>query len=214
MPTLVTAETSLARRVVLQLIGVVVVATGVALTIDAELGVAPYDVVTTGMHQRFGIPIGVGAVLLPLVFLGLGLLLGGKVGPGTVLDVAVVGPLLGVALHVLPEVHALAVRIPMYALGFTAITLGIVLMIVPDIGPGPAEVLMLAVAAKGHRLAPARMAIELVSVVVGWAMGGQVGVGTVVFALLIGAALRRVLTLLGTPAEVAATRSDTAAPGA
>jgi uncharacterized membrane protein YczE len=214
MPVLVTAETSLARRLVVQLVGVVVVSTGVALTIDAELGVAPYDVVTTGMHERFGIPIGLAAVLLPLAFLGLGLLLGGRIGPGTVFDVALVGPLLGVVLHLLPEVHLLAVRIPMFALGFTAITFGIVLVIVPDLGAGPAEVLMLTVVERGYRLAPARTAIELVSVAVGWAMGGQVGAGTVVFALLIGPALRRVLTFLGTSAEEAAVRSGTAPTGA
>src|SRR5436305_337621 len=171
MPTLVPTGASMARRLVVQLVGVAVVATGVALTIDAELGVAPYDVVTTGMHERLGIPIGLAAVLLPLVFLGLGLLLGGRVGPGTVLDVALVGPVLGLVLELLPQVHALAVRVPMYALGFVGITLGIVLVILPDLGAGPAEVLMLAVAAKGHRLAPARTAIELVSVVVGWPMG-------------------------------------------
>jgi uncharacterized membrane protein YczE len=214
MLALVPTGASLARRLLVQLVGVVVVATGVALTIDAELGVAPYDVVTTGMHERLGIPLGLAAVLLPLVFLGLGLLFGGRVGPGTVLDVALVGPLLGVMVDALPEVHAMAVRIPMYALGFAGITFGIVLVIVPDLGAGPAEVLMLALAGRGYPLAPARTAIELASVAVGWIMGGQVGAGTVVFALLIGPALRRALLLLGTTPEVAATRSDTASPGA
>jgi uncharacterized membrane protein YczE len=214
MPSLVTAETSMARRLLVQLVGVVVVSTGVALTIDAELGVAPYDVVTTGMHERFGIAIGLAAVLLPLAFLGLGLLLGGKVGPGTLFDVALVGPLLGVVVHLLPEVHAMAVRVPMYALGFVGITFGIVLVIVPNLGAGPAEVLMLTVVERGYRLAPARTAIEAVCVAVGWAMGGQVGVGTIVFALLIGPALRRALVLVGRPAEEAAVRSGTASPGA
>jgi uncharacterized membrane protein YczE len=214
MPTLVPAGSSLARRLSVQLVGIVSIATGVALTIDAELGVAPYDVVTTGMHERLGIPIGLAAVLLPLVFLGLGLMIGGKVGLGTLIDVALVGPVLGLMVDLLPKVHALVVRVPMYGAGFTLITVGVVLTIVPDLGSGPVEVLMLAVAARGYRLAWGRTAIELMSVSAGWAMGGQVGLGTVVFALLIGPALRRTLLLLGTTAEEAATRSDTASPGA
>ena len=87
-------------------------------------------------------------------------------------------------------------------------------MIVPDLGAGPAEVLMLAVAGKGVRLAVARTAIEALLVLVGWAMHGQVGVGTVVFAVLIGPALRRTLTGFGVAPDQAATRSDTASPGA
>jgi uncharacterized membrane protein YczE len=59
-----------------------------------------------------------------------------------------------------------------------------------------------------------RTAIELVSVAAGWAMGGQVGAGTVAFALLIGPALRRLLTAFGASPQEAATRSDTASPGA
>jgi uncharacterized membrane protein YczE len=214
MPTLVPTGASLVRRLLVQLLGVVLVAGGVALMIDAELGVAPYDVVTTGMHEQLGIPIGLAAVILPCVFVGLGLLAGGKVGPGTLFDVALVGPVLGVILAVLPDVHPMAVRIPMYAGGFVGITLGIVLVILPDLGAGPAEVLMLAVADRGYRLAPVRTAIELSCVAAGWAMGGQVGVGTVVFALLIGPALRRLLTWFGSTPEEAATRSDTASPGA
>lgn len=191
-----------------------VIAVGVALTIDAGLGVAPYDVVTTGLHERLGMPIGLAAVLLPLVFLAAGRLLGGKIGLGTLFDVALVGPLLGVILAVLPPVHAMAMRAPMYAIGFICITLGIVLVIVPDLGAGPVEMLMLAVAAKGVRLAPTRAAIEVVLVVVGWAMRGQVGVGTVVFAVLIGPALRHTLTWFGVAPDQAATRSDAASPGA
>jgi uncharacterized membrane protein YczE len=214
MPTLVPTGASLARRLLVQLAGVGLVGCGVALMIDAELGVAPYDVVTTGMHETLHLPIGLAAVLLPCVFVGLGRLAGGTVGPGTVFDLLLVSPILGLVLHALPEVHPLAVRLPMYAAGFAAIALGIVFVIVPDLGAGPAEVLMLAVADRGYPLAPVRTAIELVSVAAGWAMGGQVGAGTVAFALLIGPALRRLLTAFGASPQEAATRSDTASPGA
>jgi uncharacterized membrane protein YczE len=206
--------------VVVQLFGVCVVATGVALTINAEIGVAPYDVVTTGMHERLGMPLGLAAVLLPIVFLAGGLGLGasvgrgGRVGLGTVLDVVLVGPVLGVVVDLLPELHAMVPRIASYAVGFVGITLGIVLVIVPDLGAGPAEVLMLAIADRGRPLAPVRTGIEVACVLVGWAIGGQVGAGTLVFAVLIGPSLRRALTWFGFEADLAATRSDAASPGA
>lgn len=204
----------MARRMAVQLVGIAAVGTGVALTIRAELGVAPYDVVTTGMHHLLDIPIGVAAVLLPLGFLLAGRALGGWVGIGTALDVALVGPVLGVALDLLPDVEPMVPRLGLYALGFAGITAGIVLVILPELGPGPAEVLMLAVADRGVPLAPARTGIELGCVAAGFAMGGQVGAGTVAFALLIGPALRRGLTFAGYDHRRAATRSDAAAPGA
>jgi uncharacterized membrane protein YczE len=73
---------------------------------------------------------------------------------------------------------------------------------------------MLAIHERGHALAPVRTGIELTSVGVGWAMGGQVGAGTLLFAVLIGPALRRTLEGLGYDTTRAAAASDAAAPGA
>ena len=199
---------------VVLLIGLAVVAFGVALTIEAELGVAPYDVLSTGIRDLFGIPIGAAAVILPAVFIVLGVLLGGRAGPGSFLSVALVGPMLGGFLAVLPELDAMVPRLAAFAAGFVIITVGITLVVVPEIGPGPAELLMLAVHERGYPLAPARTAIELACVAVGWAMGGQVGAGTLVFAVLIGPALRRTLTAAGFDSRRAADASDTASPGA
>ncbi len=214
MPEIVAADASMTRRVGVLLVGLVLVATGVACTIQAELGVAPYDVLTTGMRDLFDIPIGVAAMLLPAIFMSLGVLLGGRFGVGSVLALVLVGPLLGGVLALLPEVEAMPPRLGLYLAGFVLITIGITLMILPRIGPGPAELLMLAIHERGHPLAPVRTGIELTSVAVGWAMGGQVGVGTLAFALLIGPALRRTLEAAGYDHAAAAQASDAAAPGA
>jgi uncharacterized membrane protein YczE len=204
------------RRLGVQVAGMVLVSSGVASMIRSELGVAPYDVVTTGLHERIGMPIGVAAVLLPILFAGVGLAMGGRnrIGLGTLLDTVLVGPLLGLVLHVLPEVEAMVPRLGYFVGGFGVLTVGIVLVIVPDLGAGPAEVLMLAVSDRGYPLARARTGIEAVCVIAGWALGGQVGFGTIAFAVLIGPSLRRTLTWSGYDHEQAAVRSDTAAPGA
>jgi uncharacterized membrane protein YczE len=208
--SLVPPEASRRRRVTVLLVGLACVAIGVACTIEAELGVAPYDVLSTGLRDRFGIPIALAAILLPLAFIAAGRALGGRPGVGSVLAVALVGPMLGFVLHLIPHVEPMVPRLALYAGGFLVLTVGIALVIVPGIGAGPAELLMLAIHQRGYPLAPVRTAIEIGSVAVGWALGGQVGAGTVVFALLIGPALRRVLELLGYDTRAPAEATDAA----
>jgi uncharacterized membrane protein YczE len=214
MPTVLAPGAPLVRRLAVLAAGIALVAIGVAVTIHAELGVAPYDVVTTGMHEQLGLALGLAAIVLPVVFVGIGVLCGGRIGAGTVVCTLAVGPVLGVVDQLLPRVEPLLLRIPMFAAGFCSIAAGVVLCILPELGAGPAEVLMLAIADRGRPLAPVRTGIEAGCVVVGFGMGGQVGVGTLAFAGLIGPALRRLLTLAGYDDRAAATRSDTASPGA
>lgn len=190
------------------------VGVGVAITIRAELGVAPYDVLTTGLVALTGIPISIAAMLLPLAFVAIGLLLGGHHGAGTVLAVLLVGPILGLALDALPVQEAMVVRIVCFVVGFVVVSAGITAVVIAEIGSGPAELVMLAIHDRGYPLAPVRTGIELACVAVGWAMGGQVGVGTVVFAMLIGPTLKRTLAASGFEPARAAEASDAASPGA
>ena len=196
------------------LIGLALVGVGVAMTIRAEIGVAPFDVLTTGLVEMTGIEIGLAAMLVPVVFIGLAALLGAKPGPGTVITVLLVGPILGVALRVLPELETLTPRVVLFLSGFALVTLGITAVVVADVGPGPSEILMLAVHRKGVALAPARTAIEVASVLIGWAMGGQVGAGTVIVAVLIGPALKQTLSAVGFDPLEADLASTIASPGA
>jgi uncharacterized membrane protein YczE len=214
MPLAATADSSVARRLGTLTFGLVLVGVGVAVTIRAEVGVAPYDVLTTGLVALTDIPIGIAAMLLPAVFVAIGLLIGGRPGPGTALAVLLVGPILGLALDALPIHEAMAVRLVYFALGFVVIAAGITAVVISEIGSGPAELVMLAIHDRGYPLAPVRTAIELTCVAIGWAMGGQVGVGTVVFALLIGPTLKRTLAAAGFDATRASQASDCAAPGA
>jgi uncharacterized membrane protein YczE len=214
MPLAATADSPVARRLGTLAIGLVLVGAGVAITIRAEVGVAPYDVLTTGLVALTGIPIGVAAMLLPLAFVIIGLLIGGRPGPGTVLAVLLVGPILGMALEALPIREALSVRLVYFVVGFVVISAGITAVVISEIGSGPAELVMLAIHDRGYPLAPVRTGIELTCVAIGWSMGGQVGVGTVVFALLIGPTLKRTLAATGFDPDRASEASDCAAPGA
>lgn len=207
-----TPESPLARRLGTLAIGLALVGSGVAMMIRGEIGLAPYDVLTTGIAHASGIEIGAAAMLLPLVFAMIGWALGRKPGPGTVLAVLLVGPILGLVLNMLPQHEAMPARLALFGAGFVLVALGITAVIIAEIGPGPAEIVMLAVHDKGYPLAPVRTGIELVCVAIGWAIGGQVGVGTVVVALLIGPMLRWMLTAAGYEASRAADAAECASP--
>lgn len=209
-----TPESSVARRLGTLGLGLVLVATGVALMIRAEIGVAPYDVLTTGIAELTGIQIGIAAMLLPLAFTGLGWALGRRPGPGTVLAVLLVGPILGAVLTMLPHTEAMAPRLVLFTVGFLFVTAGITAVVVAEIGPGPAEIVMLAIHDRGYRLAPVRTGIEVSCVALGWALGGQIGAGTVIVALLIGPLLRWMLQVAGFDAARADAATDCASPGA
>jgi uncharacterized membrane protein YczE len=209
-----TSTTPVARRLGRLLGALVLVALGIACTIRAELGVAPYDVLTTGLAERTGLPIGLAAIVLPVVFVGLGMALGGTVGPGTVICTLVVGPMLQGVLAVLPEVEAMAPRVALFSGGLLVVAAGITGVIVAGIGNGPAELVMIAVHEKGYELARTRTAIELVCVAIGWILGGQIGVGTAVVAVTIGPLLRTFLRWSGYRPEEAGETALRAEPGA
>lgn len=173
------------------------VAAGVALMIRARFGVAPYDVLTTGLAERTGLAVGAAAVVLPATFVAVGLALGGRAGVGTAITTAGVGPVLALALAVVPDVDAVWPRLGLFAVGAVLVAGGITAVIVAELGPGPAELVMLAIHGKGLALVPVRTGIELTCFAVGWLLGGQVGVGTAVFAFAVGPMLRRMLAAAG-----------------
>lgn len=209
-----TPDSPVARRLGTLAVGLVLVGSGVAMMIRGDVGVAPYDVLTTGIAALTGMQIGLAAMLLPLAFTILGWTLGRRPGPGTVLAVLLVGPILGTVLAALPTTGSLPTRIALFTVGFLLVAAGITAVVIAEIGPGPAEIVMLAIHDKGYPLAPVRTGIEVSCLGLGWAIGGQIGAGTVVVAVLIGPILRRMLTVAGFDAGRAAAATDLASPGA
>jgi uncharacterized membrane protein YczE len=175
------------------------VAAGVSMMIRAEIGVAPYDVLVTGAASTIGWSIGSTAMVVPLFFIAGGMALGGRLGVGTVLATVVVGPIIDVVLPRIPTVEPMAARLPMFVVGLLLTATGVAGVVAARVGTGPVELLMLGVHDRGFALAHVRTAIEAGCVLVGWLLGGQVGVGTLLFALAIGPLLGLILGLLGHP---------------
>lgn len=176
----------LRRRLPRLLIGIVVLSLGIALTLDAHLGVSPYDVLHQGLADATGLSFGTVVVLLGLVILVAWIPLGQRFGIGTVINTASLGFIVDAFLDVIPSTHALAWRWPMLLGGIVIAALGVGCYIGAGLGPGPRDGLMTGLAAKGHPLWLVRTALEIAALAAGWTLGGDVGVGTVLFAFGIG----------------------------
>jgi uncharacterized membrane protein YczE len=141
----------LRRRLPQLLVGIPVLGLGIALTLQARLGVSPYDVLHQGIAKQTGLSFGTVVIGVGLVILVLWIPLRQRPGIGTVVNTLTVGLVIDLASLVLPEPDLLVARVPLL-LGGTAVTaLGMGLYIGAGLGPGPRDGLMTGVAAKGSR---------------------------------------------------------------
>ena len=176
----------MARRLSRLVFGLLLCGTGVALTINADLGLSPWDVLHQGLSKRSGIPIGTVAIFVGLAVLLLWFPLRERVGLGTVLNVLLIGSTIDVLLAVLPDHEPMAVRVTFLLVGTCLFGPGSGFYIGAGMGPGPRDGLMTALAARGYSVRVVRTVLETSVLLVGFALGGSVGIGTVLFAFTIG----------------------------
>ncbi|MEN9645016.1 MAG: hypothetical protein RL238_1685 [Actinomycetota bacterium] len=173
---------SLTARVSVYLVSISVIGLGVAAMVAAELGVAPNDVLNTGMSETFDIGVGTAAWITGVLAMLLAWALGRRPRIATVLGSVIVGFSINAGLALLPEPDALAPRISLLVLGLLVIWAGITGVVATDVGAGPLELVMLAFMDRGLGIRWVRWAMELTLLLLGLALGGAAGVGTVVFA--------------------------------
>lgn len=162
------------------LFGLVAVGLGVALTISAELGVASWDVLHVGLAQRAGWSISAAAAVIGTAAAGLAWLLGERPRVGGLVPVVVTGPTIDVALLVLQPAETLTGQLALLASGLIVLAIGIGAYITSDHGAGPGDLVFLAVARRGVPTSYARFLVDGGAVLAGWAIGGPVGLGTLV----------------------------------
>ena len=176
----------LRRRLPRLLIGILVLGAGVTLTIQAHLGVSPYDVLHQGLAELTGLSFGTVVVLLGLAILVVWIPLGQRFGIGTIINTLTVGFVVDAGLRLVDVPADDALRWLMLLAGIVVTSFGMALYIGAGLGPGPRDGLMTGIAAKGYRLWVVRTALELTALAIGWALGGDVGIGTLLFAFGIG----------------------------
>jgi uncharacterized membrane protein YczE len=202
---LVPPATEVRRRLPRLLLGLVVCGVGIALIVLGDLGLDSWNVLHQGITEQTGVSIGVVTMLVGLAMFAVSLPLGERIGIGTVLNVVLIGLTIDATLAVLDAPQATWLRWACLVGGVVVFGIGSGFYIGAGLGPGPRDSVMTALAARGLRIGVARTGIEVTVLVVGWLLGGSVGVGTVLFALTIGplvAFFLRRLTLPPVPAAV------------
>lgn len=166
--------------------GLVLFGIGIALMVRADLGLSPWDVLHQGVAGRTSLTIGMVSVLTSFVVLLLWIPLREHPGIGTVLNALVIGPVVDLTLWLVPPVGSLSLRWALMLAGPVVVAVGSGFYIGAGLGPGPRDGVMTGLARRGLPVGPVRGGIELVVVILGWLLGGTVGLGTVVFTLGIG----------------------------
>lgn len=166
--------------------GLVLFGTGLALSIEAQLGTNPWTVFHTGAADRLGISVGTMVIATGLVLL-LGFIpLKEPLGLGTILNVLVIGPIIDVVLFIVPDLTGLPARVGALAIAPICLGLASGLYIGAGLGPGPRDGLMTALSRRGMSVSVARTAIELTALTVGFLLGGTIGFGTLYMGLTVG----------------------------
>ncbi|MCF1510021.1 membrane protein YczE [Streptomyces glomeratus] len=188
------------RRVFQLYAGLALYGASSALLVQAGLGLEPWNVLHQGLAELTGLSMGVVLTIVGAIVLLLWIPLRQRPGLGTVSNVLVIGFAMDATLAVLPEVRSLAVRVPVLLAGIVLNGVATGLYISADFGPGPRDGLMTGLHRRtGRSIRLIRTAVEVAVVTTGFALGGTVGVGTVLYALSIGPLAQFFLRVFAVP---------------
>jgi uncharacterized membrane protein YczE len=174
------------RRLVQLYLGLVLYGFSTSLLVLSGLGLAPWDVLHQGLAKHSNLAIGTWSIIVGLFVLVLWIPLRERPGIGTVSNVIFIGGTMDVVLAYLSPPRELALRIVCLVVGVFLNGVATGAYIGAGLGPGPRDGLMTGLARRGHSIRVVRTSLEVSVVVIGWLLGGTVGVGTVLYALSIG----------------------------
>ena len=191
---------SLPFRLVVLFAGLAVYGLGVAMTVHAGIGIAPWDVLGQGISIQTGLSFGVSTVIVSIIVLICWIPLRVKPGFATVANALTIGLFADFWLMVLPDPSAYWQQLVMFLLGILVVALATGLYISSRLGSGPRDGLMQGTAnALDKPFWLVRTAYEGSVLTIGWLMGGQVREGTLIFAVTIGYLVQVSLKLFKIP---------------
>ena len=167
--------------------GLFIFGLGDSLLIQSEIGNAPWSVLAQGISNRLDITMGWSTFGISTLVLLLWIPLRERPGFGTLANIVLIASFIEIGTHLFPVASSFAVGIVYNFIGISLVGIGSALYITCGLGPGPRDGAMTGLHYRtGVRVGRVRMAIEVTVLVIGFWMGGTVGVGTALFALFIG----------------------------
>lgn len=188
------------RRFGLLFTGLVLFGVGIAIMARSQMGLGPWEAFHQGISLHTGLELGTVSILMGIPILLGWIPLRQRPGIGTVLNILCIGLATNAALAVLPVPQQLVARLLWMVAGVVVIGIGSGIYLGAALGAGPRDGLMMGLHARtGYSVRSIRTAIEVTVLVLGWLLGGTIGVGTLVFAFGIGPVVQPVLNFFGRP---------------
>ena len=177
-------------RVAILFLGLAIFGLGDSLLVQGDVGNAPWTVFSQGLTYKTGWSIGLATFVISIFVLLIWIPLKERPGFGTLSNIVLIATFIEVGTHIFPKQTSTFSGVLFSVIGIALVGLGSALYITCGLGPGPRDGAMTGIHFKtGIRVGRVRMGIELVVLTIGWLMGGRVGIGTALFALLIGQAV-------------------------
>ena len=177
------------RRIALLLGGLAVSAVGITLMLQANIGLEPWSVLQQGMSKTFGITYGTAASIVGAAVIAVAFFCGESFGLGTLANIFICPMFIDLLLYLdwIPLFRSFWAGLAALLAGMELLALGTWMYMKSALGSGPRDALMVVLARRTRRtVGVCRAAVEVVIVIIGWRLGGQVGVGTVIAAVGVG----------------------------
>jgi uncharacterized membrane protein YczE len=192
-------RSELARRLPRCIVGLACFGFGITLFVKAGLGLGPWDVFHGGLANKLDLPIGLVVNLIGVIILPLWIPLKERVGLGTVLNTLEIGVVLDLTSPLVSPPSNIAVRWIFVLVGLLIIAIGSGLYIGSGLGAGPRDGVMMGLRRFGLSVRVARTLIEVTTMILGFLLGGKLGVATALFMVGIGPLVQIALRYLSLP---------------
>jgi uncharacterized protein len=169
--------------------GLIVLALGAALTIEGKLlGAGPWDVFHYGMFLKLGLTIGTWSIIIGFLLLTAASIATKRLPKiGAFLNMLLLGLFIDFFLWLLPSIDSLTGALLFFVLGIILMGCGVGLYVSADLGSGPRDSIMLLIVDKtGWSIQWVRNGMEILVLILGWTLGGPVGIGSVIIAFFLG----------------------------
>ena len=174
-------------RTAILFFGLAIFGLGDSLLIQAGIGNAPWTVFAEGLTLKTGLSIGWATFIISVSVMLLWIPLNERVGFGTISNIVIIAAFIQIGTIIFPKQDNFAIGVIFDLIGIALVGLGSALYITCGLGRGPRDGAMTGIHYKtGVRVGRVRMGIEVTVLIIGWFLGGTVGLGTALFALFIG----------------------------
>ena len=183
-------------RLAFFIIGIIIVSLGIVFTMRAgSIGVGAWDVLHIGLSNTLGLTVGTWSIVIGSLILLIDCIFSRRLPRiGTIADMMLTGVLIDLFNHIIPPVHSDSMQILAYLVGLLLLAFGIGMYIIANLGVGPRDTLMMLISNNTTMsVAKTRTIIEVSAAALGFALGGPIGVGTVIMAFFLGPLVQKAM---------------------